>query len=45
MIDFSIRKGNDELRFELSKIIIPIFCWTVEQSNDDHKQKLVKVHT
>jgi hypothetical protein len=39
----SLRKGNDELRNELSKIIVPIYCLAVDQSNDERKQKLVKV--
>jgi hypothetical protein len=40
---FSIRKGTDELRIQLSKIIVPIYCLAVDQSNDDRRQKLVKV--
>jgi hypothetical protein len=40
---FSLRKGTDELRIQLSKIIVPIYCLAVDQSNDDRRQKLVKV--
>lgn len=40
---FSIRKGNDELRIQLSKIIVPIYCLAIDQSDDERKQKLVKV--
>ena len=40
---FSVRKGNDELPIQLSKIIIPIYCLTVDQSDDERRQKLVKV--
>jgi hypothetical protein len=40
---FSIRKGNDELRKQLSQIIVPIYCLTMDQSNDERRQKLIKV--
>ncbi|CAF4412232.1 unnamed protein product [Rotaria socialis] len=38
-----IRKGNDEIRMQMSKIIVPIYCLAVDQANDERKQKLVKV--
>lgn len=39
----STRKGNDEIRIQFSKIIVPIYCLAVDQANDERKQKLVKV--
>ncbi|CAF1150714.1 unnamed protein product [Adineta steineri] len=38
-----LRKGNDELRIQLSKIIVPSYCLAIDQSNDERKQKLVKL--
>ncbi|CAF5124578.1 unnamed protein product, partial [Rotaria magnacalcarata] len=38
-----IRKGNDAIRIQMSKIIVPIYCLAVDQANDEHKQKLVKL--
>ena len=45
VFDSSVRKGNDELRVQLGKIIVPIYCLAVDQSDDERKQKLVKVET
>ena len=41
--DFSLRTGNETIRIELSKMIIPIYCYTIDQSDDERRQKLVKV--
>ncbi len=38
-----MRKGNDELRIQLSRIIVPVYCLAIDQSNDERRQKLVKV--
>ena len=39
----SLRKGQDELRLQVSRIIVPVYCLTVDQSNEERRQKLIKV--
>ncbi|CAF1122053.1 unnamed protein product [Didymodactylos carnosus] len=38
-----VRKGYDELRLHLEKIIVPTFCLAVDQADEERKGKLVKL--
>ncbi len=38
-----MRKGDDNLKRSLDKVIVPIFCCTFNEADDEKQQKLTKV--
>ena len=39
----SNKKGVDNLRTHIEKIVIPVFCFAIEKTDDDKRGKLNKV--